>query len=266
MKGMRLYYGVVFCLFWMLAFTDCYAQTVLDTTTWKLIMTPDQMPVKNGELIILPGKGLFIANDNKFHSLDKERCPDTSEYWVLEKFPFEQIIINDGYFLVKYKEFVMRIGEEKTEIVAEFDTKDFVISKGHNCIFNVVVQEDINQYAWYKYDIRNSDADCVMRQNLPMFVVDAGKDLDFCVAGNSIYMINKGEAKELVNSKMPIVDATSTPLGLMFCTDGALYLYINQNVIPIAEGNFYSLYNDNDIIYVVLENGMIYKSKILEHY
>lgn len=262
MKGIRSYGIVILCLI-TLSGTDCTAQIDMDSTIWEMMMTPDEMPVRNGRLIVLPGKGLFITEGTTFYSLDKERCPNTEKFRILEKFPFEQVIINDGLFLVKYKEFVLCIGEERTEIVAEFDTEDFVIIRGHDSIFNIVLQEDSNQYAWYKYDIRHSDAECIMRQNVPMNIVDGGKNIDYCIVGNSICMVSKDGVKELVNSQISIIDAVVSPLGLMFCTDSMLYLYINENVVPIAEGAFYSLYNDNDVLYAVMENGMIYKSNII---
>ena len=232
-----------------------------DSAVFKmtLLEQADSMPVNSGQLIALPQQGLFIVDDNTFYSLDEERCPDISRFRLLESFPFDQVIVNDCEFFVKTQQFLMYLGEEQTEILAEFDTEYFTIFPGNDSIINVVVQEETDSNAWYKFDRRTGDTECILREVEPIRKIVAGNQIDFCIIGNNIYYVKDEECDEVVVSEEPIIDMVLLPMGLMFCTDNLLSLYNNDCVVPIVEGDFHGLHFDGDIVYVVLKNGNIWQ-------
>lgn len=249
------------------AYGVSYAQandTIVYTPT--NIVEADSMPVSNGQLITLPHQGLFIADGNTFYSLDKERCTDIKKFRLLENFPFEQVIVNDNVFIVKCQQFLMLLGEKETEILAELDTEDFAIFSGNDSIINIVTAEETDSYVWYKFDRRTGDTECVMRQPEPIRKIVAGNNIDFCLIGNNIYYVNGKECSELVVSKQPIVDTILLPEGLVFCTDTMLSLIRDDGVIPIAEGEFHGLLSDEDVVYVVVRNGNIWRLEQSKYY
>lgn len=224
-----------------------------------LLVQADSMPVNRGQLIALPQQGLFIVDGSTFYSLDKERCPDINKFRLLENFPFDQVIVNDNEFIVKSLQFLMQLGEEETEILAEFDTEYFTIFPGNDSIVNVVVYEETDSCAWYKLDRRTGDTECILRVAEPIRKIVAGNQIDFCIMGNNIYYVKGDVCDEVVVSEEPILDVVLLPTGLMFCTDDLLSLYNNECVIPILEGEFHGLHCDGNIVYVILKNGNIWR-------
>lgn len=231
--------------------------------TPELLMQADNMPVHQGQLIALPNQGLFIADGNTFYSLDKEKCPDVEKFRVLENIPFEQVIVNDNELMVKSQQFMMLLGEEKTEILAEFDTEDYAIFSGNDSIINVVTIEDNDSCVWYKFDRRTGETECIMREIEPIKKIVSGNHIDFCLIGNNIYYVIDNNCGELVVSEKPVVDMILLPNGLMFCTDDMLSMISDDGVFPIAEGDFHGLYHDGDVVYVVMKNGNIWRLKTM---
>lgn len=249
------------------AYAMSYAQandTIVYTPTY--IVEADSMPVSNGQLITLPHQGLFIVDGNTFYSLDKERCTGIKKFRLLEIFPFEQVIVSGNEFVVKSQQFLMLLGEKKTEILAEFDTEDFAVFSGNDSIINVVTTEDNDSCVWYKFERRIGETECVMHQSEPIRKIVAGNNIDFCLIGNNVYYVNGKECNELVVSKQPIVDMVLLPEGLMFCTDNMLSLICDDGVIPIAEGEFHGLFGDEDVVYVVVKNGNIWRIERCTYY
>lgn len=252
---------IVFVIHLLLCFCfSSYAQEQ-DSIVYaqELLVQADSMPVNQGQLIALPNQGLFIADGNTFYSLDKEACPDVEKFRVLENIPFEQVIVNDNELVVKSQQFLMLLGEEKTEILAEFDTEEFAIFSGNDSIINIVTIEDNDSCVWYKFDRRTGETECVLRQSEPIKKIVAGNHIDFCLIGNYIYYVNDNDCGELVVSEKPVIDMILLPNGLMFCTDNMLSLISNDGVIPIAEGEFHGLQSDGSVVYIVIKNGNIWK-------
>lgn len=235
-----------------------YAQKK-DSIVSELLILADSMPVNNGQLITLPNQGLFIADGNTFCSLDKEKSPHIEKFRVLENIPFEQVIVNDNELVVKSQQFLMLLGEEKTEILAEFDTEDYAIFSGNDSIINIVTIEDNDSIVWYKFDRRTGETECIMRQIEPIKKIVSGNHIDFCLIGNNIYYVIDNNCGELVVSEKPVIDMILLPNGLLFCTDDMLSLISDDGVIPIAEGEFHGLLHDGDIVYVVMKNGNIWR-------
>lgn len=227
-----------------------------------LLVQADNMPTNYGQLITLPNQGLFIADDNTFYSLDKERCPEINKFRILEDIPFNQVIVNDNDFIVKSQQFLILLGEEQTEILAEFDTEDYALFSGNDSIINIVVQEDVDTCTWYKFDRKTGEIDCFMRQGEPIKKIVSGNHIDFCIIGNNIYYVSDNICGELVISKEPIIDVILLPNGIMFCTDKMLSFYDDNSVISVAEGDFHGLHHDGSIVYVVLKNGNIWRMEI----
>ena len=252
---------VVFSIGILLFF--CFSSYALEKDsivyTPKLLIQADNMPVSNGQLIVLPNQGLFIVDGNTFYSLDKEKCPDVEKLRVLESIPFEQVIVNDNEFVVKSQQFLMLLGENETEILAEFDTEDYVIYSGKDSIINIVTMEDNDSCVWYKFDRHTGETECIMRQIEPIKKIVAGNHIDFCLIGNNIYYVSDNNCGELVVSEKPVVDMILLSKGLMFCTDDMLSLISDDGVIPIAEGDFHGLHHDGDTVYIVLKNGNIWR-------
>lgn len=248
-------------IYMMLCFWgSCYAQqsdSVVFNTT--LLVQADSMPVNRGQLIALPQQGLFIVDGSTFYSLDKERCPDINKFRLLESFPFDQVIVNDNEFVVKCQQFLMQLEEKETEILAEFDTEYFTVFPGNDSIINVVVYDETDSCGWYKLDRRTGATECILRQAEPIKKIVAGNQIDFCIIGNNIFYVKDDICDEVVISEMPIIDMILLPQGLMFCTDDQLSIFDNESVIPLLEGDFHGLHNDEDFVYVVLKNGNIWR-------
>ena len=224
-----------------------------------LIVHADSMPVSSGQLIVLPNQGLFIVEGNTFYSLDTKRCPDIEKIRLLEKIPFEHIIVNDNEFVGKYRQFLMQMGEEKTELLAEFDTENFSIFSGRDSIVNIVTVEDNDSSVWYKLDRRTGETECIIRNKEPIRKIVAGNHLDFCIIGNNIYYVNEEQCGELVVSEQPILDMVLLPFGLMFCTDDKLSLIEDDCVVPMGDGDFQGLLSDGNVVYVVMKDGNIWR-------
>lgn len=227
--------------------------------TPELLVQADSMPVNQGQLIVLPNQGLFIADGNTFYSLDKEVCPDIEKFRVLENIPFEQVIVNDDELVVKSQQFLILLGEGKTEILSEFDTEDFAIFSGNDSIINIVNIEDSDSCVWYKFNRQTGGTECIMRQAEPIKKIVAGNHIDFCLIGNNIYYVYDNNCGELVVSEKPVIDMILLPNGLMFCTDDMLSIISDEGVVPIAEGDFHGLHHDGDVVYIVMKNGNIWK-------
>ena len=252
---------IIFALCMMLCFYGKSHAQQADSIVFNstLIAQADSMPVNSGQLIALPRQGLFIADGSTFYSLDRERCPDINKFRLLENFPFDQVIVNDNEFVVKTQQFLRLLGEEQTEILAEFDTEYFTVFSGNDSIINVVVYEETDSCAWYKLDRRTGTTECILREAQPIKKIVAGNQIDFCIVGNNIYYVMGDVCDEVVVSEEPIIDMVLLPTGLMFCTDNLLSLYNNECVIPIAEGEFHGLHCDENVVYVVLKNGNIWR-------
>lgn len=248
-----------------ICFLSCFCLSIYAQEKDSIVYTPvllvqaDSMSVNSGQLITLPHQGLFIVDGNTFYSLDKEKCPDIEKFRVLENIPFEQVIVNDNELVVKSQQFLMSLGEENTEILAEFDTEDFSIFSGNDSIINIVTIEDNDSCVWYKFDRRTGDTECIMRQIEPIKKIVAGNHIDFCLIGNNIYYVNDNNCGELVVSEKPVIDMILLPKGLMFCTDDMLSFICDDGVVPIVEGDFHGLLNDGNAVYVILKNGNIWK-------
>lgn len=227
----------------------------------KLLIAAEDMPVSNGQLIVLPQKGLFIADGNTFYSLDTEECPHVEKFRILEDIPFDQVIVNDNEFIVKSQQFMLILGGEKTEILAEFDTEDYSLFSGVDSVINVVVREEGNFCTLYKYDRRTGDLDNIMRLPENIKKIVAGNKMDFYLLEKGIYYLYDTESGELATSEQPILDMILLPDGLMFCTETMLYLINDDGVVPLMEGSFHGLQNDGHVIYITLQNGNIWKMK-----
>ena len=199
---------LVFCISLLLFLSTICLSQEKDSVVYtpELIVQAEDMPVSIGQLIALPYQGLFIADGNTFYSLDKEKCPEVEKFRVLENIPFEQVIVNNNELVVKSQQFLMLLGEEKTEILAEFDTEDYAIYSGNDSIINIVTIEDNDSCVWYKYDRRTGETECIMRQIEPIKKIVSGNHIDFYLIGNNIYYINDNDCGELVVSEKPVID------------------------------------------------------------
>ena len=151
------------------------------------------------------------------------------------------------------------LGEEKTEILAEFDTENYAIFSGNDSIINIVTIEDNDSNVWYKFDRRTGEAECIMRQIEPIRKIVAGNHIDFCLIGNNIYYVIDNNCGELVVSEKPVVDMILLPNGLLFCTDDMPSMISDEGVFPIAEGDFHGLHHDGEVVYIVMKNGNVWK-------
>lgn len=231
---------------------------ILNTT---LLIQADSMPVNIGQLIALPNQGLFVVDGSTFYSLDKERCPEISKFRLLENFPFEHVIVNDNEFIVKCQQFLMLIGEEDTEILAEFDTENFSVFPGNDSIVNIVVWNETDSCVWYKFDRKTGETECILRQAELIKKIVAGKNIDFCIMGNNIYYVKDNVCDEVIVSEEPVIDMVLIPQGLMFCTDSMLYLFDDESLTSLLEGDFHGLHYDGRVVYIVLKNGNIWQMK-----
>lgn len=225
----------------------------------SLLVSANDMPVSNGQLVVLPNMGLFVVDGNTFFSIDEKRCPDINRFKVLENFDFDEVIVNDNDLLVKSGEFLMLLGDKRTEILTEFDTECFYLFCGLDSVVNVVSKDDNNNYSWYKYDRRSGDVQLYMKHEEPITKIISGKGVDYCMVGNKIYYVMGDECNELVSSKQSLYDMVLLSEGLMFCTDTTLFLLEEDSYSPIVEGEFVRLYNDGELVYAVLKNGNIWK-------
>ena len=238
----------------------CHAQeTDSLSLDYSILVEAKNMPVDEGQLIVLPQQGLFISADNTFYSLDEERCTDMTKFRLLEKFPCEQVIVNDNNLITKSQQYIMLMDEEETSILAKMDTEDYKLYSGLDSIVNIVAITTGDSCAWYKLDRRTGIIDYVMCTGNLISKIVAGRQIDFCLINNTIYSVFNDQCNEFIVSDQPIIDMVLSPYGLLFCTDQRLSLIGTHGVIPIAEGDFYSLYNDGNRIYAAMKDGNIWQ-------
>lgn len=263
MKYYNLFFLVLVAFFVQGFQYKCHAHNTDSLSLgYSLLVEAKNMPVDEGQLIVLPQQGLFISADNTFYSLDEERCTDMTKFRLLEKFPCEQVIVNDNNLITKSQQYIMLMDEEETSILAKMDTEDYILYSGIDSIVNIVALTAGDSCAWYKLDRRTGNIDYVMCTSNLIRKIVAGQNIDFCLINNTIYSVFNDQCNEFIVSDQPIIDMVLSPYGLLFCTDQRLSLIGTHGVTPLAEGEFHRLYNDGDRIYAAMKDGNIWKLDI----
>lgn len=241
-----------------------YAQNQDDETNkWVLLTNTNNLPSSNGHLLTIPEMGLYYADNGNLFALDTVKCQGKAQIRFLENFQFDQLIVNDGTFLVKSHQFVLQIGSDNPKILAELDTGNFYLFSGYGGKYNLVVQEDSTMWAWYRCDSKSPTTECVVRAHEPILKILDREGTNLCIIGESLYMVTENNLMLLSKAEEPLRDMVLTDMGCLLCTDRNLYLVNSEmQASVIATGKFHSLYYDNGTLYVVLQNGDIMKTEI----
>lgn len=241
-----------------------YAQSPDDeANNWGLLTNTNNLPSSTGHLLTIPEMGLYYADNGNLFALDTAKCQGKAQIRFLDNFQFDQLVVNDGTFLVKSQQFVLQIDSDNTKILAELDTDLFYLFSGYDGKYNLVVQEDSITWAWYRCDSKSPTTECIVRAHEPILKILDREGTDLCIIGESLYMVTENNLMLLSKAEEPLRDMVFTNMGCLLCTDRYLYLVnpdLQANII--ATGSFHSLYYDNGTLYVVLQNGDIMKTEM----
>lgn len=232
-------------------------------TNWTVLTNIQNLPSQDGHLLTIPKMGLFYADNGMLHALDSVKSHGLKKLRFKDNFPFDQLIVNDSTFLVKSQQFVLKVDDDKTSLVTEFDTDNFDIYSGYDEKYNIVIQEDSATWAWYKCDISNAQMNCVVRTQEPITLVLDMQSAAYCIVNNRIYIVYGDDIQLLTEAEKPIMDMAFTSSGLLICTEQSLFIVDEfMQATVLAKGMFHSLYYDEGILYVLLQNGDIIKTEM----
>lgn len=230
---------------------------------FTLLTNTEKLPSFYGHLIVLPHLGLFYDENGMLYALDSIKSKEISQFRFKDIFSFDQLIVNDGTFLVKSQQYVLQVDADKTKMIAELDTDAFDIYSGHDGKYNMVVQEDSALWAWYSCNLKTLKMDCVVRMKEPISLIFDAQVAKFCVVDKRIYMATDESMVLLTEAEEPVLDLVITKAGILFCTEHTLYcINADMQADIYATGSFHSLYYDNGTFYLVLQNGDILKTEL----
>ena len=126
-----------------------------------------------------------------------------------------------------------------------------------------MIPEDNGYWVWYQINLANNELESKFSTSEPIIKVIDLDDKVILVTEDVIYLYDEEQLIEYVESPEIIVDAIYTSEGLFFCTDNSLYLVDNTGVLlSLAQLPMYSLYYDYGVVYIVLQNGDIFRMAV----
>ena len=234
-----------------------------DVGVVQLLTNSMDLPSGGGYLLTIPGMGLIYCDEGVLFPLDTIKCPDIENVYLKQNVYYDDIISSDGRLFVKSGNSVLLLDQENTHAVVQFDTDFFQLYSGCNNHLNVAVLEDNGYWVWYEISILNYELSSKLAFSKPIIkIIDVGSSV-ICVTEDIIYIYDGEQLIEYVESSDIIIDAIFTSEGLFFCTDNALYLVDNNGEMSsLAELPMFSLYHDEGTVYIVLQNGDIYRMSL----
>ena len=235
------------------------ADTVTSGVRLERLCNTSEFSTQEGRLLTLDGLGLFYFDQGTLVSLDSISCPDVRMCRLKANIQYDDLVMCDGYFIVKSGPFIIMLDGDNTRILSKFDTPLFFLYPGGDDYINVVIPEEDGDWAWYTFKIYSQKLECVMRMTTPITKVIDNLTHAFVVSEEMVYLVSEQGLEPLVTCNRDIIDAASTTLGLFVVSDDALFLTNGEegDSEAIIEDALYGIYSDGDVIYVVMQNGDI---------
>lgn len=237
---------------------------ILDTTARDIdvqfMLNTGELSTDSGRLLTIDGMGLFYFDQGTLVSLDSISCPEISMCRLKYDFECEDILMCNDKLIVKSGPFIIQLDGNDTHIICKFDTSDFFLYEGNNDYFNIVLEESDGKWIWYTFTTSNQKLDCMTHMDEPITkIIDSGTHA-YIVGINTIYLVGENGIEPCVECDRVIVDAVSTSMGLFVITDDALFLINGEDdATTIIEDEMFSLYNDGDVLYMVMASGDVYR-------
>ncbi len=240
---------------------DEIADTVTNSVKMERLCNTSELSTQDGRLLTLQGLGLFYFDQGTLVSLDSTSCPDIKMCRLKANIQYDDLVMCDGYFIVKSGPFIIMLDGENTRILSKFDTPLFFLYPGGDDYINVVIPEESGEWAWYTFKIYSQKLECVTRMTTPITKVIDNLSHAYVVSEETIYLISELGMEPLITCNRDIIDAASTNLGLFVMCEDALFLANGEegDIEAIIEEELYGLYNDGDVIYIVMQNGDIFR-------
>lgn len=221
------------------------------------------LPSGDGFILTIPGMGLIYCDEGVLVPLDTIKCPEIDNIYLKPNIIYDDIIASGKYLFVKSGNSVVKLDEDRTSSIVQFDTDFFQLYRGNDTCLNVVIPEDNGYWVWYQINLANNELESKFSTSEPIIKVIDLDDKVILVTEDVIYLYDEEQLIEYVESPEIIVDAIYTSEGLFFCTDNSLYLVDNTGVLlSLAQLPMYSLYYDYGVVYIVLQNGDIFRMAV----
>lgn len=245
--------------FFLICCSDAMAQeTEQPSDSIVMLLNSKDLPSSDGQLLVIPGSGLFYADGNEVFALDESKSK-LKKFRFRYGFPMDQIMCCEGKFFIKSQQYIISLDEDVPKVIAQFDTGDFSIFSGQDGHINVVIPEESGKWVWYQFHLATGELICVVRMDDPIQLVLDENGICACLSDNKVYVVTDDSLQLLVQMDEHVNDAVMTPRGMLISTDTVSYLLgddMQPEPIPLG---FHNLFYDNDTLYLVTNTGDIMK-------
>ena len=214
---------------------------------------------------VIPGLGIFKKEgQNRFKSLDRERCTEFDEFIRMDDIYFDQILALDSMMIVRSGKSIWKI-TEKAESIERIDTNAFRLFAGHQNNCYAVTYENGNSTLYSIGLIPGSDSlPLVSTEGYILRVIPSagGEDDLVFLSDGMLFLYSEKELKSLFRTDEPIIDFALVNKGILYLTSSGLFRYDGELNFAVSHKQYRQLLYDEGRTYIIGDNDHIYYSDI----